>query len=71
MDKQLVQVICEIIAYHPRVTLFSVISLAVMFFVIAIESIGLTTWITDMLSVLIVVVAGISLGISYMYEEIW
>ena len=71
MDKQLTQVICEIIEDHPHVALFSVISLAVMFFVITIDYLGLTTFVTDMLSVLIVVVAGISLGISYMNEEIW
>ena len=62
MKNKLVEVFCEIIEDHPRVTLLSVILLIDMFFVIAIESIGLTTWLTDFISFFIVFAAAIGLA---------
>lgn len=69
MKNKLIEVFCEIIEDHPHVMLFSVISLIDMFFVIAIESIGLTTWATEFIAISIVLITAVGLCIKYMNEE--
>jgi hypothetical protein len=69
MKNKLIEVFCEIIEDNPRVTLFSVISLIDMFFVIVIESIGLTTWATELIAISIVLITAVGLCIKYMNEE--
>lgn len=64
MKNKLTEVFCEIIEDHPRVTLLSIILFIDMFFVIAIETIGLTTWLTDFISFFIVFAAAIGLATS-------
>jgi len=64
MKNKLIEVFCEIIEDHPRVTLFAAISLITMFFVVAIESIGLTTWVTDIAAISVIAMSAIGLSAS-------
>ena len=64
MKNELIEVFCEIIEDHPRVTLLATISLIIMFFVVTIESIGLTTWVTDIIAISVIVMSAIGLSLS-------
>ena len=64
MKNKLIEVFCEIIEDHPRVTLFAVISLITMFVVTAIESVGLTTWVTNIAAISIIAISALGLAMS-------
>lgn len=71
MKNKLFEVFCEIIEEHSRITLFSIISMITMLFVMAIEYLGLTTEATNLISSCIVVVDALGFAIDYMHYDLF
>ena len=69
MKNKLIEVFCEIIEEHSRITLFSIISLITMFFVMVIEYLGLTTSATNSIAICIVVGSAIGFAVDYVQYE--
>ena len=70
MKNKLIEVFCEIVEEHSRITLFSIISMITMLFVMVIEYLGLTTSTTDFIASCIVFVSALGFAIDYMQDEL-